>query len=108
MLGLKECCRAGVVCFIRTTVQTVLAFWETNNTPAQQRTVQLGAYRRRITKRYNERRHNTIKATPIDAIAGVSPTYQETQQQIIDSARKRYADHVSDRMQPGFSSDENA
>ena len=60
-----------------------------------------------ITQRYNERRHNTIKARPIDAIGGITPTYQETQRQIIDSARKRYGDHVSDRMQPGFSSAEN-
>ena len=88
--------------------QTVLAFWETNNIPAQQRTFNWVPIVDVITKRYNERRHNTIKATPMDAIAGVSPTYQETQQQIIDSARKRYANHESDRMQPGFSSVDNA
>jgi hypothetical protein len=87
--------------------QTVLAFWETNNIPAQQRTFNWVPIVDVITKRYNERRHNTIKATPMDAIAGVSPTYQETQQQIIDSARKRYANHESDRMQPGFSSEQN-
>ena len=60
-----------------------------------------------ITQRYTERRHNTIKARLVDAIAGVNPTYQETQQKIIDSARENYGDHVSDRMQPRFSSEKN-
>ena len=61
-----------------------------------------------ITSRYNERHHNTIKARLIAAIAGVNPTYVETQRQVIDAARKRYGNnHMSDRMQPGFSSAEN-
>ena len=81
--------------------------WETNNTPAQQRVFNWVPVLDTITQRYNERRHNTIKARPIDAIAGVNPTYQETQQQIVDSARQRYAGHVVDRQQPGFSSEEN-
>jgi hypothetical protein len=37
----------------------------------------------------------------------VTPAYQETQQQIVDSARQRYNGHVVDRQQPGFSSEEN-
>ena len=37
----------------------------------------------------------------------MNPAYQETQQQIVDSARQRYAGHVVDRQQPGFSSEEN-
>ena len=80
--------------------------WETNNTPAQQRVFNWVPVLDTITQRYNERRHNTIKARPIDAIAG-NPAYQQTQQQIVESARQRYADHVVDRQQPGFSSDEN-
>ena len=60
-----------------------------------------------ITQRSNKRRHSTIKTRPVGVIAGVTLTYQETQQQIIDSARKNYGDHVSDRMQPRFSSEEN-
>ena len=82
--------------------------WETNNVAAQQRVFNWVPVLDTITQRYNERRHNTIKARPIDAIAGVNPTYQETQQQIIDSARARYAGHISDRIQVGFSSAENA
>ena len=73
--------------------------WETNNTPAQQRVFNWVPVLDTITQRYNERRHNTI--------AGVNPTYQATQQQIVDSARQRYAGHVVDRQQPGFSSEEN-
>ena len=81
--------------------------WGNNNTPAQQRVLNWVPVLDTITQRYNERRHNTIKTRPIDAIAG-NPTYQETQQQIVDSARQRYAGHVSDRVQVGFSSAENA
>ena len=58
--------------------------WETNNVAAQQRVFNWVPVLDTITQRYNERRHNTIKARPIDAIAGVSLAYQETQQQIVD------------------------
>ena len=86
--------------------QTVLSFWETNNIPAAQRTFNWVPIVDVITQRYNERRHNTIKARPIDAIRG-NPTYQETQTKIIDAARKQYGNHITDRIQPGFSSDDN-
>ena len=87
--------------------RTIESQWEEDNIPAQQRVFNWVPVLDLITQRYNERRHNTIKARPIDAIGGIDPTYKETQRQIIDSARKRYGDHVSDRMQPGFSSAEN-
>ena len=86
--------------------RTIESQWEESNTPAQQRVFNWVPVLDLITQRYNERRHNTIKARPIDAIAG-NPTYQATQQQIVNSARQRYAGHVTDRQQPGFSSEDN-
>lgn len=87
--------------------QTVLSFWEANNTPPGQRVFNWVPIVDVITQRYNERRHNTIRARPVDAIRGVNPTYQETQDKLIDSARKRYGNHITDRIQPGFSSEDN-
>ena len=87
--------------------QTVLSFWETNNTPPGQRTFNWVPIVDVITQRYNKRRHNTIRARPVDAIAGVDPTYEDTHEQIVNVARKRYGDHVTDRLQPGFSSEAN-
>ena len=64
-------------------------------------------YRDIITQRYNMRRHSTIRASPMDAIAGHSPTYAETMKCIVDASKRAYGGLEVDRVQPGFSSNNN-
>ena len=75
--------------------------------PRRQRRFNWVSYCGIITQQHNERRHSTIRAKPVDAVAGVDPTYVETRQQIVKAAQKSYGGLVVDRIQPAFSSRSN-
>ena len=81
--------------------------WDEQGAPHRNRRFNWVPYCDNITQRYNERRHNTIRAKPSDAATGVDPTYQETRQQIIRAARQAYGSLEVDREQPSFSSRDN-
>ena len=78
--------------------------WDEQAVPRRQRRFNWVSYCDIITQRYNERRHNTIRAKPADAVAGVDPTYAETRHQIANAAQKAYGGFEVDRQQPAFSS----
>ena len=61
----------------------------------------------RTAQRYNMRRHSTLRASPMDSIAGQSPTYAETMKCIVDASKRAYGGLEVDRVQPGFSSNAN-
>lgn len=81
--------------------------WDEQAVPRRQRRFNWVPYCDIITQRYNERRHNAIRAKPADAVAGVDPTYAETRRQIANAAQKAYGKLEVDRQQPAFSSLDN-
>ena len=80
--------------------------WDENSIDKRKRRFNWLPYCDLVTERYNTRRHSTIKAKPIDAIAG-NPSYSDTRKRIAQSAKKAYGDLEVDRSQPAFSSKAN-
>ena len=76
--------------------------WDEQAVPRRQRRFNWVPYCGTITQQYNERRHNTIRAKPAGAVAGIDPTYAETRQQIVNAAQKAYGGFEVDRQQPAF------
>ena len=80
--------------------------WDEKGIEKRKRRFNWLAYCDLIAQRYNTRRHSTIKAKSINAIAG-NLTYAETRKRIAQSAKKAYGDLEVDRVQPAFSSKAN-
>ena len=87
--------------------RAVEAEWDQKGVDMRKRSFNWVPYCDIITQRYNMRRHSTIRASPMDAIAGQSPTYAETMKCIIDASKRAYDGLEVDRVQPGFSSNAN-
>ena len=81
--------------------------WVEQAVPRRQRRFNWVPYCDIITQQYNERRHTTIRAKPVDAATGADPTYVETRQQIVKAAQRAYGGLEVDRRQPAFSSRSN-
>ena len=75
--------------------------WEANNTPQAQRVYNWVDRCDEITRRFNQKRHTTIKAPAIDAIRPGQPSYDECLERIYEYARKRYGNRAVDLPQEG-------
>ena len=76
--------------------------WDANNTPQAQRIYNWVGRCGEITKRFNLKRHTTIKAPAIDAIRpGGPPSYDECLERLRKYARKRYGNRAVDLPQEG-------
>ena len=75
--------------------------WEINNTPQAQRVYNWVDRTDEITRRFNQKRHTTIKAPAIDAIRPGPPSYDECLERIREYARRRYGNRALDLPQEG-------
>ena len=79
--------------------RSIEAQWDAAGTPPRNRRYYWTDYLQEYEDRYNNRRHSTIRARPIDAVQGVPP-YREQQMRIIVKAVRRYGTRAVDRYQP--------
>ena len=75
--------------------------WEANNAPQAQRVYNWVGRCDEITRRFNQKRHTTIKAPAIAAIRPGPPSYDECLEKIYEYARKRYGNRAVDLPQEG-------
>ena len=80
--------------------------WNERDVPTNQRRYNWTDYVQLYEDRYNNNKHGTIRAKPIDAVAG-DPPYAELQMRIIVRAAKRYGDRQVDRHIPTKTSHAN-
>ena len=86
--------------------RSVEADWNARNVAPNQRRYNWTDYVQLYEDRYNNNKHGTIRAKPIDAVAG-DPPYVELQMRIIVRAAKRYGDRQVDRHIPTKTSHAN-
>jgi len=79
--------------------RSVEADWNARDVPTNQRRYNWTDFVQLYEDRYNQNKHGTIRARPIDAVAG-DPPYAELQMRIISRAAKRYSGRVIDRHIP--------
>ena len=86
--------------------RSVEADWNARNVAANQRRYNWTDYVQLYEDRYNNNKHGTIRAKPIDAVAG-DPPYAELQTRIAVRAARRYGSRQIDRYIPGKTSQQN-
>ena len=82
------------------------ADWNARDVPTNQRRYNWTEFVQLYADRYNNNKHGTIRATPIDAVAA-NPPYAELQMRIIGRAAKRYNGRPVDRHIPTKTSHAN-
>jgi len=86
--------------------RSVEADWNARDVPTNQRRYNWTDHVELYENRYNQNKHGTIRARPIDAVAG-DPPYAELQMRIISRAAKRYGGRKIDRHIPTKTSHAN-
>ena len=86
--------------------RSVEADWNARDVPTNQRRYNWTDYVQLYEDRYNNNKHGTIRAKPIDAVA-TNPPYAELQMRIIARAAKRYGGRQIDRHIPTKTSHAN-
>ena len=79
--------------------RSIEAQWDAANTLPRNRRYNWTDYLQEYENRYNNRKHSTIRARPIDAIQRI-PADREQQMRIIVKAVRRYGTRAVDRYQP--------
>ena len=86
--------------------RSVEADWNARDVPTNQRRYNWTDYVQLYEDRYNNNKHGTIRAKPIDAVAG-NPPYVELLTRIAVRAAKRYGGRQIDRHMPAKTSHAN-
>ena len=86
--------------------RSVEADWNARDVPTNQRRYNWTDHVQLYEDRYNNNKHGTIRAKPIDAVAA-NPPYAELQTRIAVRAARRYGGRQIDRHMPGKTSHAN-